>query len=194
MPRTPETNDQIRRETSEKILKVAMELFIQNGYHSTSIDEIANKAKISKGLLYHYYKGKESLLAAMVEERIEELLEVMETATTKESPVEQISYIIEGSLENVSRKPKVFRFYLNLLTQPKHDKVLAKYSNLLQAEFDKQFEVQNEMFEKLGVTNAKMKSVHFSSTLQGIMLMYSTYPYLFPLDEIKAQVIDEFCR
>ncbi|MFS1511593.1 helix-turn-helix domain-containing protein [Chengkuizengella sp. SCS-71B] len=44
-----------------------MELFIQNGYHSTSIDEIANKAKISKGLLYNkrepsctnflYYRG-----------------------------------------------------------------------------------------------------------------------------------------
>ncbi|MFS1511594.1 hypothetical protein VQL36_04040 [Chengkuizengella sp. SCS-71B] len=97
-------------------------------------------------------------------------------------------------MENVSRKPRVFRFFLNLLTQPKHDKVLAKYSNKLQSEFDKQFEVQSEMFEKLGVSNAKMKSVHFSSTLQGIMLMYSTYPNLFPLDEIKDQVIEEFCR
>ncbi|MDX8366060.1 TetR/AcrR family transcriptional regulator [Cytobacillus sp. IB215665] len=194
MPRTRETNEKIRRLTSEKILQTAMELFISKGFHSTSIDEIAKQADISKGLLYHYYKGKENLIDAMVEIRIEELIKVMETAVSQETPVEQLLFIIEGSLENVHKQPLIFRFYINLLTQAKQDKVLSKYTMNLQKEYEKQFEVQTEIFEKLGVSNAKMKSLHFSSTLQGIMLMYSTYPNLYPLEKIKNEVIQEFCN
>jgi hypothetical protein len=50
------------------------------------------------------------------------------------------------------------------------------------------------MFEKLGVENPRMRSLYFSSALQGIMLMYSTYPKSFPLNQVKAQVIEEFCQ
>ncbi|MGM7685248.1 TetR/AcrR family transcriptional regulator [Cytobacillus sp. Hm23] len=189
MPRTKETNEKIRRLTSEKILRTAMELFISKGFHSTSIDEIAKRADISKGLLYHYYKGKENLIDAMVEE----LIKVMETAVLQETPVEQLLFIIEGSLENVRKQPMIFQFYINLLTQAKQDKVLSKYTMKLQKEYEKQFEVQTEIFEKLGVSNAKMKSLHFSSTLQGIMLMYSTYPNFYPLEKMKNEVIQEFC-
>jgi hypothetical protein len=57
----------------------------------------------------------------------------------------------------------------------------------------RQFEVQTKMFEKLGVENPPQRSLYFSSTLQGIMLMFSTYPKNFPLDAVKAQVIAEFC-
>ncbi|GAP96650.1 hypothetical protein NIES2104_31930 [Leptolyngbya sp. NIES-2104] len=32
------------------------------------------------------------------------------------------------------------------------------------------------------------------SVLQGIMLMYSTYPKSFPLNQVKVQVIQEFCN
>ncbi|MGV2685818.1 TetR/AcrR family transcriptional regulator, partial [Clostridium perfringens] len=32
-----------------------------------------------------------------------------------------------------------------------------------------------------------------SSTLQGIMLMISTYPQHFPIDEVKEQMLKEFC-
>ncbi|MFS1515058.1 TetR/AcrR family transcriptional regulator [Bacillus sp. SCS-151] len=194
MPRTRETNEEIRRITSGKILQAAMELFISKGFHSTSIDEIAKQADISKGLLYHYYKGKENLIDAMVVMRVGELIKVMETAVLQETPVEQLLFIIEGSLENVREQPMIFRFYINLLTQAKGDKVLSKYTMKLQKEYEKQFEVQTEIFEKLGVSNAKMKSLHFSSTLQGIMLMYSTYPNLYPLEKIKNEVIKEFCN
>ncbi|WP_214482221.1 TetR/AcrR family transcriptional regulator [Bacillus sp. SM2101] len=194
MPRTRETNEEIRRITSEKILQAAMELFISKGFHSTSIDEIAKQADISKGLLYHYYKGKENLIDAMVVMRVGELIKVMKTAVLQETPVEQLLFIIEGSLENVREQPMIFRFYINLLTQAKGDKVLSKYTMKLQKEYEKQFEVQTEIFEKLGVSNAKIKSLHFSSTLQGIMLMYSTYPNLYPLEKIKNEVIKEFCN
>jgi AcrR family transcriptional regulator len=80
MPRTKEENERIRRMTKEKIRIAAMELFMKQGYHPTSVDDVAKHAGISKGLLYNYYKGKEELLATMVEDRIRELVQVMEEA------------------------------------------------------------------------------------------------------------------
>ncbi|BAY07879.1 TetR/AcrR family transcriptional regulator [Calothrix sp. NIES-2098] len=193
MPRTPAENERIRRATREQILKTTRELFFTKGYHATSIDDVAKEAQISKGLLYHYFKGKEELLAALVDSRIEDLLFVMNAAVAKETPMEQIRHIIEGALEDVLRQPEAFRFELNLLTQPKHDPVAAKYSQKLMDERAKQFQFQTEMFKNLGVPNPRQRSLYFSSTLQGITLMFATYPESFPLEEIKAQMIVEFC-
>lgn len=194
MPRTPVENDRIRRATTERILKAALSLFCEKGYHSTSIEDVAKQAQISKGLLYHYFKGKEEVLAALVDLRIDDVLVVMNAATTKPTPAAQIRHIIEGALEDVRWQPEVFRFYLNLFTQPKLDPIVAKYSQKLMDEQARQFQVQTTMFEHLGVENPQQRSLYFSSTLQGIMLMYSTYPNSFPLDAVKAQAIAEFCH
>jgi AcrR family transcriptional regulator len=193
MPRTQKENERIRQIAIEKIRNAAMELFMKQGYHATSIGEIANHANISKGLLYNYFKGKEELLSTMVEARISELVQVMNAAIDLEIPVDQIRYIIEGAINNVQQKPEVFRFYLHLQTQPESDQVLIKYSRLLIEENAKQFQLQCEMFKNMGVKEPIMRSLYFSSTLQGILLMISTYPHQFPIEEVKTQIIQEFC-
>jgi AcrR family transcriptional regulator len=193
MPRTPAENDRIRRETMERILITSLNLFCKKGYYATSIEDIAKLAQISKGLLYHYFKSKEEVLAALVDRRIEEVLVVMNAAKRKRTPAAQIRHITDGALADVQRQPEVFRFYLNLFSQPKLDPIVAKHSQKLMDEQARQFEIQTQMFEKLGVENPKARSLYFSSTLQGIMLMYSTYPQSFPLDVVKAQTIAEFC-
>ncbi|MFD0713204.1 TetR/AcrR family transcriptional regulator [Paenibacillus sp. GCM10027626] len=194
MPRTQEENERIRQISKDKILMAAMELFMKRGYHATSIDDVAKHANISKGLLYNYYKGKEELLGTMVEARINEMVQVMEVAATKETPAGQLKHIAEGAIDNVKEKPEVFRFYLHLQTQPESDQVLAKYSKLLIEESARQFNLQCEMFQNLGVKEPRKRSLYFSSALQGIMLMISTYPEQFPIEEIKAQIILEFCE
>lgn len=194
MPRTPQENERIRQLAKEGILKAAMELFITHGYHATSISSIAKHASISKGLLYNYFKGKEELLAAMVDMRIREIAEVMNQAQTMDTPAEQLKYIIEGAIDNVYENPEVFRFYLHLQTQPEADQELIKYSRFLVEENARQFEFQCEIFEKLGTIDARKRSLYFSSTLQGIMLMISTYPQEFPIEEIKEQIVGEFCE
>lgn len=194
MPRSPAENDRIRRETTERILTTSLSLFCEKGYYATSIEEIAKQAQISKGLLYHYFKSKEELLSALVDHRIEDVLVVMNAAKRKRTPAVQIRHIVEGALADVQRQPEVFRFYLNLFSQPKLDPSVATASQKLMDEQARQFEVQTTMFEKLGADNPRVRSLYFSSTLQGIMLMYSTYPTNFPLDAVKAQVIAEFCH
>ncbi|WP_258833756.1 TetR/AcrR family transcriptional regulator [Peribacillus frigoritolerans] len=194
MPRTPEENDRIRQASKEKIRAAAMELFIKQGYYATSISDIAKQAGISKGLLYNYYKGKEELLSEMVEARIKEVVEVMEEAFTLNKPREQLEHIINGAIDNIHQKPEVHRFYLHLQTQPESDEELIKYSHLIIEENARQFEFQCKIFESMGETEPRKRSLYFSSVLQGIMLMISTYQQGFPIEEIKNQIIREFCN
>ncbi|MGN7395922.1 TetR/AcrR family transcriptional regulator [Peribacillus frigoritolerans] len=194
MPRTPEENDRIRQASKEKIRAAAMELFIKQGYYATSISDIAKQAGISKGLLYNYYKGKEELLSEMVEARIKEVVEVMEEAFTLNTPREQLEHIINGAIDNIHQKPEVHQFYLHLQTQPESDEELIKYSHLINEENARQFEFQCKIFESMGETEPRKRSLYFSSVLQGIMLMISTYQQAFPIEEIKNQIISEFCN
>ncbi|CAN7274048.1 TetR/AcrR family transcriptional regulator [Peribacillus frigoritolerans] len=194
MPRTPEENDRIRQASKEKIRAAAMELFIKQGYYATSISDIAKQAGISKGLLYNYYKGKEELLSEMVEARIKEVVEVMEEAFILNTPREQLEHIINGAIDNIHQKPEVHRFYLHLQTQPESDEELIKYSHLIIEENARQFEFQCKIFESMGETEPRKRSLYFSSVLQGIMLMISTYQQGFPIEEIKNQIISEFCN
>ncbi|CAI8868603.1 TetR family transcriptional regulator [Brevibacillus sp. IT-7CA2] len=193
MPRTPAENERIRQAAKDKIHAAAMTLFIKKGYHATSIDDVAKQAQISKGLLYNYYKGKEELLAAMVQVRIEEVKEVMEAATKLATPHEQLRHIVDGALDNVYQRPDVYRFYLNLQTQPEDDRVLASYREQLNEESLRQFEVQCRIFKQLGVKQPRLRSLYFSSALQGAMLMMTTYPEGFPVEEMKEQMIREYC-
>ncbi|MFF2456796.1 TetR/AcrR family transcriptional regulator [Peribacillus simplex] len=194
MPRTPEENDRIRQASKEKIRAAAMELFMKQGYYATSISDIAKKAGISKGLLYNYYKGKEELLSEMVVARIKEVVEVMEEAFTLNTPREQLEHIINGAIDNIHKKPEVHRFYLHLQTQPEADEDLIKYSHLIIEENARQFEFQCKIFESMGEKEPRKRSLYFSSVLQGIMLTISTYQHGFPVEEIKNQIIREFCN
>lgn len=194
MPRTQEENDRIRKRTKEKIRDAAMELFMRKGYHATSIEDVSKHAQVSKGLLYNYYKGKEELLETMVEERIGELIQVMEKADALETPAEQLKYIVEGAIDNVRQFPELFRFYLHLQTQPESDEVVAKYGKLLVEESSRQFQIQCRIFERMGAADPVERSLYFSSALQGIMLMISTYPDQFPVEAMQRQIIEDFCH
>ena len=50
------------------ILKAAETLFARKGYHSTSLEEIADMAEVSTGAVYFYFKNKEDLLIKLMQE------------------------------------------------------------------------------------------------------------------------------
>jgi len=61
--------DQRRKKerTRELILNVALGMFAEKGYHATTMDAIAKKAKLGKGTVYRYFKNKEKVFSSLVE-------------------------------------------------------------------------------------------------------------------------------
>ena len=65
-------------ERREQLLDLALELFIHRTYEELSIDDIAQAAGISKGLLYHYFPSKRAFYVAAVGKAADHLLEATE--------------------------------------------------------------------------------------------------------------------
>lgn len=63
----------MRNNKYEKILKVAAALIRQKGYNGASLQEIANKVRIHKSTIFHYFKNKEELLLRILEESVDEV-------------------------------------------------------------------------------------------------------------------------
>jgi AcrR family transcriptional regulator len=50
--------------TRDALVDSAVELFTKRGYAATSLDEVARKARVTKGALYHHFSGKQALFEA----------------------------------------------------------------------------------------------------------------------------------
>lgn len=54
-----------KEQRQAELLEKAIEVFAERGYQSTTMDEIAERAGVSKGMLYIYFKNKEALFGAV---------------------------------------------------------------------------------------------------------------------------------
>ena len=75
MPATPKARSTLALATRERLLDAAMEMFARRGYEGTSIGAIEMVAGLAprSGALYQYFSGKEELLAAAIERKLETL-------------------------------------------------------------------------------------------------------------------------
>jgi TetR/AcrR family acrAB operon transcriptional repressor len=60
------SNQERREQSTEQVLASALKLFVTRGYGSTSIDDIARDAGLTKGAVYFYFKGKSALLVELL--------------------------------------------------------------------------------------------------------------------------------
>ncbi len=54
-----------KEQRQAELLEKAIEVFAERGYQATTMDEIAERAGVSKGMLYIYFKNKEALFGAV---------------------------------------------------------------------------------------------------------------------------------
>jgi len=64
-------------DTREKLLYAAAEVFSGKDFHSTKLEEIAERAKLAKGTIYLYFKDKTDLILSAVEFFSEKLIEII---------------------------------------------------------------------------------------------------------------------
>ncbi|MFA6341864.1 MAG: TetR/AcrR family transcriptional regulator [Fibrobacteraceae bacterium] len=63
-----------KEERPQEILSAALELFVQQGFSATKVEQVARKAGVTPGTLYVYFENKEALLKAVVKEGLGPIL------------------------------------------------------------------------------------------------------------------------
>jgi AcrR family transcriptional regulator len=66
-----------------QLLAAAQEVFVANGYHAAAMDDIAERAGVSKPVLYQHFPGKLDLYLALVDEQAEALTSAIRDALAR---------------------------------------------------------------------------------------------------------------
>jgi AcrR family transcriptional regulator len=189
-PRTKEQFSEIRQKSRENIENIALELFAIKGYHATSISQIAEKAGISKGLLYNYYKSKEHLLNTVIMKIYDEIMQIVQMSEnlTAEKQIEQM--IVE-TIDHLKKNITLWKFYLFLVHQ---SDVHKKLSELYEKMRDDYLNYVVKLFKEMGSNNPTMEALMLGTMFDGIGLNYVTAPEGYPLDEMIDYMIEIFVK
>ena len=70
-------------DTRTRLIEVAIDLFTRHSFAGTSLQMIADELGFTKAAIYHHFRTREQLLAAVLEPMLDELRTVVESAETQ---------------------------------------------------------------------------------------------------------------
>src|SRR5690242_6058768 len=89
------------RNARDELLSAVLRLFARRAYAQAGVDEIATEAGYSKGALYWHFSGKEELLGALIDERVDAPMRSMVALLASAPPERYMS--VEASREFARR-------------------------------------------------------------------------------------------
>ena len=98
----PRSNRLPRHERRRQLLDAALEVFVERGYHAAAMDEIAERAGVSKPVLYQHFPGKLELYLALLDESVDGVVETVREA-------------LESTTENKQRVGATFGAYFEFV-------------------------------------------------------------------------------
>ena len=86
-----------------QLLGAAQEVFVAQGYHAAAMDEIAERAGVSKPVLYQHFPGKLELYLALLDESAQELVRI-------------VSEALSSTTDNKQRVPATFQAFFDFVS------------------------------------------------------------------------------
>jgi TetR/AcrR family transcriptional regulator len=107
----------IRLRNEERILDAAQEVFATYGYHGATIDEVADRAGISKPNLHYYFKRKRDLYLAVLRRTLDIWLVPLRELDPAGDPAVEIGNYIAQKVQLSRRFPAASRVFANEIVQ-----------------------------------------------------------------------------
>jgi AcrR family transcriptional regulator len=89
-----------KSEKRARLIRTAVKLAYRHGFRETSIADIAEAAKVPVGNVYYYFKTKDEIGEAVVEQHLSEFRALREQWDSKGSPKERLQACVENTLGN----------------------------------------------------------------------------------------------
>lgn len=107
------------RNTKGRIVSSAWELFYEQGYDNTTIDDIVERSETSKGSFYHYFEGKDALLSSLsylFDEKYEQLMTEMDPSMNSFDKLIYLNQELFRMIENSIPIDLLAQLYASQLT------------------------------------------------------------------------------
>ena len=118
------TQEERKAHSKEVILSASMHEFGAHGYASVTVDSICAKHGISKGMLYHYYSGKDDLFLLCANQVFHELVLQLKrelSLSEQDKPIDAIKHFFMIRERFLELHPDLKRIFVDaLLNTPHH--------------------------------------------------------------------------
>jgi AcrR family transcriptional regulator len=191
MPRSAAQYKQIRKEKRELILDSALELFAEKGFHTTSVEQIAKKAGISKGLTYNYFESKNAILDAILKTGFDAIYAHFDIDNDGVLTYNEFEFFIRKSFIAMTENRNFWKLYFSLMMQPV---VTETYMNTYSNTSVNLSEMLISFLKEQGSTDPMKDMLILSSLLKGAYLILVTSPGFFDENKFTDTILEGFQR
>lgn len=106
------------KQTEDKIIEAARDVFVEKGMAGARMQEIADKAGINKSLLHYYFRSKEKLFNAIFSIIVGKVIVVLGKILSEDLSIEEkVSAFVNTYMDVLIRNPFMPNFIFNELTR-----------------------------------------------------------------------------
>lgn len=173
-------NEKVR----DTIIEVARETFARYGFRKTTMDEIAMEARKGKSSLYYYFKSKEEVFQAVVEQEASILFSKIEEAVSQQTNAREkfVAYILV--------RMKGFRDFVNYYDALKND-FLSKieFIEKIREKHDQKERVAIARILEEGIRNGEFRELNIDLTARTIVIALRGLeePYFLSDEEVDLE-------
>jgi AcrR family transcriptional regulator len=191
MPRSQEQYDGIRKQKKQLIADAALELFSQNGYHATSMSQVAKKAGVSKGLAYNYFESKQEILDEILKTGFDSVYSHFDLNHDGILSRDEFEHFIRTSIRVIGKNRRYYRLYSALVMQSDlTDLLMERYSD----QSKKLMMMLSRFTASMGSKNPEGDVMVISSLLKGASMILMTAPDFFPVKQLEDNVTEACFR
>lgn len=104
-------------ETRQRIVNIALALFVDQGFDATTIDQIASEADVSPRTYFRYFPTKEALLFHDFEQRLAGIREHIVVRPAGETPLETLTVVLCAMIDDLRTTPEHKALTVRLLAE-----------------------------------------------------------------------------
>jgi len=196
-PRSEEQNSAMRERTAAQILDAAVALFAERGFAASTV-ELAERAGVSKGTVFHHFPGKDDLIAALVERSVTASLDAWDSCPPGTAPEEMLRGAVAAALAGVRAQPALYRIAFMAAVSPEAAPALERARAALRPRLEAHAGRMAALFRDLGRPDPAADSILFQAALNGLGQFVLSHPALLerpdllPLDRIAETLVRSF--
>ncbi len=159
--------------TKEKLLECARQEFLEKGYLKASLRGICQKAGVTTGALYFFFRNKEDLLAAVAGETLRGLNQIIRAHFSREIDTDARTALAGDASEDIQSAKEIlhylYRHYdmvLFLLTKSQgssYETIADRFADVLEQHYDR---LTEQLSARLGIPKPDRYILHWASHMQ----------------------------
>lgn len=167
-------------------MDAALSVFSRHGYESATVRDIAVEARVSAGLLYHYFPSKQAVLQALFERSATLVMQAFHEVATVRRPRARLAALLRTSARLVREHERFWRVSYGVRFQ---QAVVGGLARGILAQSALFLQLFTALLGEIGRPAPALEARLLFAALDGIFQHYVLDPAGYPLDAVIERLI-----